>query len=439
MRAVLLVSCVIAVTLSQAFAQSSGPPAPPLFVATVSPAAGDRTLIRELRAQNLTPSAPFVITLLAPDGQESNIVAQADAAGNVDVTLTSPDGFKTDGVYRAVIGLPDGRAASVTFSVGGGKSVLSVQPDVVSPYSALQFLGSGLPADSALILTISLANGRGDRHFFVTTDAAGTATAVVWPQELGETLLEAGLYRASIPAAGVTATFSVSERPTESTVKVDSPVTPGALTPIHLRSYSAERRVWLVYANAQGAMRGEFLVGPTDRQGNVDTAVVFPALAGGQYLLASPYEWGETEFNVIPPTDTPTAIPTPTATNTPTPDLTSTPTPTPRKVKKRCKVAKHHHKRCRPKHHRVSGAFANGRRHLGLTSVGGAQVASSTQSRVARVAPGMTTTTAWRGSHHIGWTKVAWVERDLEPVTRARVSLRACWRNDFCHARRRPE
>ena len=181
------------------------------------------------------------------------------------------------------------------------------------------------------------ANDRGDRAFSVSTDAGGFLQAYIWPEELGESFFEAGVYRAALPALSLSTIFQVREKPIGAVMSVNGPASSGVATPIHFRRYSPGRYLWTVYADAAGRVRGEMLFGLTDRTGSLDGNAVFTGLEGGQYRLATPYDWGETTFTALPPTATPTPTDTPTATPTPTSTSTPTPTAVPPKYKKVCK------------------------------------------------------------------------------------------------------
>jgi hypothetical protein len=172
---------------------------------------------------------------------------------------------------------------------------------------------------------------------------------------LGFDFFSAGRYELSAPDLGLDTAFYIREHPSTSFIKVDQPIISAGSASLHLAAFSSGRYVWAVYATDSGQTAGEFLLGPINDRGEAVATVQLPALTAGRYLLATPYDWGETTFSILAPT--PTA--TPTATLTPTSTLTSTPTRTPRPTPTRTArptpthttkpkpVATVHHKTCR--------------------------------------------------------------------------------------------
>jgi hypothetical protein len=341
-------ACLLLLPLSAVFADSPGtaPPAAPSL--SVDPASAAATVERDLVGHGFPASTKVPIVVFAPDGSQTALAGESDASGSLSVLLTPPGGFTQDGLYRAVLREGSGQAQSALFAVGDGKPDLSAQPAVFSPYSALQILGSGLPPTQGIDLMLTLANDRGDRTLETSTDAAGFLQMFIWPEELGESFFEAGVYRAALPALGLSVIFQVREQPTGAVVAVSGPALSGSPAPIRFRRYAPHRYLWTVYADASGYVRGEMLFGPTDVSGSLDVQGLFVGLDGGQYRLATPYDWGETTFAAIPATPTPTetSTPTDTATATPTDFPTNTPTPAPVKYKKVCK-RKHGKKKCK--------------------------------------------------------------------------------------------
>lgn len=338
-RALVLVICLLLVPLSGVLADSPGTQTAAEPSLSISPPAAPGIVPRDLVGHNLPASSPVPLVVVAPDGSESALAAHTNDQGDLALVLAPSDGFAQTGIYRAVLQLGGGSAKSVLFTVGVAEPVLTTEPDVFSPYSALQILGAGLPPNQAYDLVLTPANDRGDRTFSVSTDAAGFLQAFIWPEELDRTFFEAGVYRATLPALGLSVLFQVREKPVGSEVRIDGPVTSGNQAPVHFWQYAPGRYLWSVYADLTGRVRGEMLFGLTNPGGSLDVTAQFTGLAGGQYHFATPYDWGETTFTALSPTPTPT----PTATPTVTPTATSTPTTAPPKYKKVCK--KHHGKK----------------------------------------------------------------------------------------------
>jgi hypothetical protein len=253
---------------------------------------------------------------------------------------------------------------SATFAAGDGGTHLMVGPDLPSPNSALQVSGVGLPPSSEIHLVLTIAGGLGDRDVSARTDAQGTLISFVWPQALGFDFFSAGRYDLAASDLGLSTSFFIREHPSTSFITLDQPVEPGDSVPLQLKDFTTGRFVWAVYATDGGQPAGEFLLGPIDERGEATAMVQFPALASGWYLLATPYDWGETAFSIVAPTPTstpsptPTTTPSPTSTATPTPTRTAKPTPTrtatrtatpkPRATRhKTCKRVKNHRKRCK--------------------------------------------------------------------------------------------
>lgn len=344
-RLALLLVCLLLVPLSAVFADSPGD-SPAVIGLAVTPLVAPGTAQRDLLGHGLPASTPFPVLVFAPDGSQSAMAGHTDASGNLEVPLTPPGGFSHEGIYRAVVDLGNGSAQSALFVVGDGKPQITVEPATFSPYSALQIIGAGLPPNQAFDLVLTPANDRGDRTFPVATDSNGFLQEYIWPEQLGESFFEAGVYRAAAPSLGLSATFPVGEKPIGAVVTIDGPVLSGTPAPVHFRRYGPGRDLWAVYADTSGHVLGEMLFGVTSASGSLDASASFMGLGGGQYRFATPYDWGETTFTAIPPTptptETPTATPMPTATSTPT----STPTPVPPKFKKVCK-RKHGKKKCK--------------------------------------------------------------------------------------------
>lgn len=354
-----LVSALLAMPAVHIFAQAAAPAVPTV---TVSTPAGDALTVHQVQVAGVTPNGSVLAVLFDPAGGQTILPLTADASGAAHTTLTPPSGGWTIGLYRIVVALAGGNAASATFTAGDGGIHLVVGPDLPSPNSALQVAGFGLPPSADMHLVLTLAGGLGERDITARTDAQGSFAILLWPQVLGFDFLSAGRYDLSIPDRGVDTAFYVREHPSTSFITMDEPVVPGNSTTLSLSAFRTGRYVWGVYATDSGQRAGEFLLGPVDERGKLAAALQFPPLMSGRYLLATPYEWGEIPFTVSAPTSTPTptatatATPTvtltPTATNTPkptrTPRPTATRTPTPR-------MAKSKHKQCKSVRRTKSG------------------------------------------------------------------------------------
>jgi hypothetical protein len=345
-RFLVLAALLALIPLSGVMADPQGGGSGGGITIAISPLSGPGSEPRELVAHGLPPLAPMPVIVFGPDGSQTVTAAHTDDKGNLDVAIAPPSGFGHDGVYRVVLDLGGGSSQSTLFAVGDGKPHLYAEPELFSPFSAFQILGSGLPPNQGFDLVLTPANGRAARTFPVSTDGFGFLQAYIWPDQLNEAFFEAGGYQVAVPALGLSAPFQVWERPIGAILSVDSTVISGDPEPLHFRRYESGRYVWAVYADSSGRVRGELVFGQTDIQGSLDASAVFPGLESGRYRLATPYDWGETAFSAIPATPTPTATATPTATPTDSPTPSVTPTPVPRTTRKVCKRV-HGHKKCK--------------------------------------------------------------------------------------------
>jgi hypothetical protein len=269
------------------------------------------------------------MVLIAPGGTEQVMDATADASGALTLKLSPPNDVWQLGLYRVVLGMGGGAGVSATFAVIDGQPHLFAGPYLPSPTSAFNFVGTGFGPGSTVGLTLLLTGGQGGaKTFSVVTDAAGSFSRFVWPQQFNLPFFAAGDYRVQSDG-GLHANFQVREHPVGASISIPATLVPGQPEAVHLHSYTSGRYLWAIYATSDGHVAGEFLFGPTDAAGNAEATAVFPSLAPGAYLLATPYDWGETAFEVLDPT----------ATATLTPSSTSTPAPTSTPVKHR------HHKR----------------------------------------------------------------------------------------------
>lgn len=355
MRISAIIACLLLLSLSSAVAQTTGSPGHTFLTESISPVLGGPSTGRELRVQGLPASSPVRIVLFDPAGNQSTTVITADSSGTITTPLSWVGGFSAPGLYRVVVAAAPGPSVSAVFVVGDGTPRLYAEPTLFSPHSALQFIGTGFPADQPVSLTVSLSNGRGDRTVQGRSDASGNLLVYVWPEQLNEPFLETGLYAVAAPSLALSAGFTVAEKPLGATLSVDGPVLPGVPVPVHLGNYLPDHYVWAVYSASDGGEGGELLLGPTDSTGSLDTSVVLPPLSATQYHLATPYDWGETTFAAVPPTATPTA----TATPTPTATATATPKPTPSRRRVKAKPCARLHgrklKACRKRHHLSRG------------------------------------------------------------------------------------
>lgn len=365
-RLVLLVLAALVVSAARTSAQSSAPPPPSV---TISPPAGSEFATHQLQIEGVAPSAPVLVVLFDPSGGQTVMHVMSDASGTAQLTLTPTSGAWQLGVYRAVVRVAGDASISATFAAGDGGEHLMVGPDLPSPNSAVEVAGIGLPPNSEIHLVLTITGGLGARDVSAHTDGDGTLVTFMWPQPLGFDFFSAGRYDLSAPDLGLDTSFFIREHPSTSFITLDQPVQPGDNVSLQLNDYTTGRYVWALYATAAGQPAGEFLLGPTDERGEASAMVQFPPLASGSYLLATPYDWGETAFSVIAPT--PTSTPSPTSTITPSPTNTATPTRTPRPTpthtprptptrtatrtptpkpkatpRKSCKRTRNHRKRC---------------------------------------------------------------------------------------------
>ena len=306
---------------------------------TVTPSSSDQQGARVLSAQGLPAGTHVTVAVFDPGGEEWIDTPSTDATGNVVDALQPPEGNWSLGLYRVVVGLPSGEAWSTVFAEGDGGPHIATASGTLSSWSVLNVMGSGLPAEQSLQLTISPANFRAPHSFTVQTGADGSLSASFWPQQFGENFWEAGYYQIDIPSLSLSVQIMAHEWPTAPVVRTDGTAISGGTLGVHLLNYVPQRYVWMPYASEDGSVTGDLLLGPIGGDRKLDVSAQLPVVPAGTYLIGSPYEWGEDQFVVMAPTDTPTETPTMTPTATPIP--TSTPRPKP------------HH--CKAGFHRVHG------------------------------------------------------------------------------------
>ncbi len=341
-------------------AKSAGPSA----ALAVLPAVGGLTTVHQANLQGAPSNSPVTLVLFDPSGNQEVQQRLADATGTLSLELKPPSGSWQAGIYRLVAAVAGQDSVSATFVAGDGQPHLVVGPDLPSPTSVFMLQGSGFPPHAAVDLVVALASGLGERTVRATPDASGTFVVYVWPEQLGFSFWSAGRYEVRTKlGSGSTLSYAfyIREHPNGPAIDVPGTVVAGKPNQVEFRHYEPVRYLWSVYADATGTVVGEFLSGPTDGIGQSVGAGYFSGVAGGTYLLATPYDWGETSFEAIAPTATPTLTPSPspTFTVTPTPTPTMTPTPTPTRTltpvrivrHKKCtrKQRQHHLKRCKQK------------------------------------------------------------------------------------------
>jgi hypothetical protein len=328
-RFLLVVLLLALLPVAMVSAQSSAGPATTL---TVTSDTLEAQAPRTISVTHAAADSGLTLVLFDPNGAEAVLSESTDSSGDVSLTLPPPTGGWTHGLYRVAIGTRPGRSISTTFPVDSGGPQLYAGPNLPSPESAFVLSGTGLPPSSTVDLTLTLASGYGTRSIGVTTDDDGAFTSFLWPQTFGFPFWSAGPYTLVQDGGSASVTFWVREHPDTSYLAVQQPVVSGSLTPIDYQHYQPGRYLWTVFADSQGTVLGQYLLGPVDSYGHAEGTVTLHAPATGTYLLATPYDWGETQFAVaVPtatPTDTPTLTPSPTASPTPTPKPTRTPRPT---------------------------------------------------------------------------------------------------------------
>jgi hypothetical protein len=336
MKAFAIFVCALLASTSLVGAQSGSPARPAITM--LQPVIGPRGN-EQVQMVGLVPSATLTALVIDPTGEEQALSVNSDASGSASLALTPPDAGWRFGLYRIAVSLPNNAAMSATFAVSDGQQRLQANPYLPSPTSALLFTGMGFTPGATISLTLYLTGGQQGAHDIpVTVDAAGTFSVLVWPQQFGLPFFAAGDYRVASDD-GLSTPFRVREHPVSAAIAVSTPVASDRLSPVHFQNYQPHRFLWGLYATLDGHLAGEFLVGQTDAGGRVDASLDFGGLAPGRYLLATPYDWGETSFDVPDPTPTVTASPTPAVTATPDPAVTAT---------RRCT----HKKRCRHKRKR---------------------------------------------------------------------------------------
>lgn len=321
-----------------------GQPAPTSPAISLSASMGGAQTVFTVRASGLPGSATIVMLLITPDGSQTSTSEMTRPDGSLVLSLTPPANGWSTGLYRVVLGVPNDLAEEADFSVSDGFPHLSEQTYLPSPTSALNIVGTGLPPGTSLTMVLWLTGGQdGARSIPVTTDATGSFTRYIWPQQLGLPFFAAGNYRVTIPSLSLISDFTAREHPVSASMSVSGPVLPDRPVPLTLQNYSPEKYLWTIVADAEGRVTGESLVGPTDVRGGFTGLVNVGAPSAGRDYLATPLDWGETTFIVPDPTPTPTAA----STNTPLPTVTPVPTVTPTPAPRRVKASKSTTKKCR--------------------------------------------------------------------------------------------
>jgi hypothetical protein len=322
MRLPLIAALLLGLTLNISFAQS--PPTGPTIA--ISPPTAGQGVTRDVQLRGFTPGVTVTTVIFDPAGMQTVELLNTDSSGSAEMQLKPPNGSWTLGLYRVVAGTGGVGSVSGEFVASDGQPHLSEAEDSPSPFTAFNVQGSGLPPNSPEDITLYLAGQLGQRTFRVTTDDNGTLSLYVWPQQFGFAFFAAGTYRAVAPSLNLETDFIVREHPVSAFITVNGPVTPGAGTRIDFFSYVPGRYLWVVYGTSAGSPSGEALVGPTDVRGKAVATLPFDGLTPGDYLMATPFDWGEAAFNVVGPGATTTPIVTP-AKPTPTAAPTLTPAP----------------------------------------------------------------------------------------------------------------
>jgi hypothetical protein len=282
------------VPASRATAQSK-----PMPMVSVSPETGGVMAQHVLTAHGLPPNIRLTLLLLAPSGGQLPAPAVTNADGDLVYPFRPPGGIWEVGLYRVAVGLPDGTAYSAVFAASDGGAHLYALPNLPSPTSALMFAGTGLQPDTVISLTLDLTGGQaGIVPLSAHTDDAGNFWLLLWPQQLNLPFFAAGGYRIEVPAAGLSTSFSVREHPAGSTLTGSAAVIPSDPITLTLRFYRPERYVWGVYAGMDGIETGEFISPLLGASGTVTLNLSLAHALPGQYLVATPYDWGETTFMV---------------------------------------------------------------------------------------------------------------------------------------------
>ncbi|PZS03742.1 MAG: hypothetical protein DLM70_08625 [Chloroflexi bacterium] len=324
MRFLAVCLALIALSVIPVLAQSVPASHPSM---TITSGGGDYRSPHEVVVDGVQPGSRQMLVLFDPDGQQTIFQAQTAVTGHATWTLNPPNGQWILGLYRLVLPLGEGRAISETFVSGDHQAHLFAEPFLPSPTSVFDFVGIGLTPDTSVTLDLVLTAGQGEHLLQTVTDASGSFSLFVWPQQFGLPFFAAGDYLVQVSTIKPGTEFRVREHPGSSSLSVDGPVVKGLDATLHLRGYQADRLVWGMYAGLHGDASGEFLVGPTSGAGSLDTSVALTLPGPGQYLIGSPIDWGETSFEAIEPTATATATPPPTPAVTPS-AIAPTPTAT---------------------------------------------------------------------------------------------------------------
>lgn len=324
MRRVVVALLLAVSTATAASAQSSAPPTPSVSVTPVAAPAGTP---RVLTASGLPAASPVSIVTYDLTGAQTIQTMISASDGTLSAPLNVSDGATTSGMYRVVAASGWGASTSGLFAVTDGSPHLVAEPDLPSVTSALHVVGWGLPANQDCVVSLELANDRGTRLIDAHADSSGLLSLYVWPQQVGESFYEAGLYPVSIPALGLSAQFVVREHPGQSSMEALSPVGSDGVLHLQLTGYPAQRYIWATYERIDGTNAGEALLGQTDSVGNLIASASIPSgVDAGTYLISTPYEWGEAEFSIPVAPQEATATPAATATATATASATAMPT-----------------------------------------------------------------------------------------------------------------
>jgi hypothetical protein len=317
MRVAIITSILLALTLTDSAAQTP----PPALSIIISPPVAGIGVPRDLQLRNLASNLVVTAILFDPAAAQTTLELHADSSGAAAMALTPPGGSWTVGLYRVVVDTGGGASISAEFVASDGQPHLSEAEPAPSPFSALNIQGTGLPSNAPEDITVYFANQQGQRTFHETTDDNGALSLYVWPQQFGVTFFSSGTYRIVAPSLGLETDVTAREHPVSAFITVNGPVVPGAGTRVNFYSYTPNHYLWVVYSALAGTPAGETLVGPTDERGNAVASLPFSGLSSGDYLLATPYDWGEAAFSVSrpAPTSTPAVTLTPTATEAPTP------------------------------------------------------------------------------------------------------------------------
>jgi hypothetical protein len=158
---------------------------------TVTPAAGPPGTVFTIRGTGLEPNTPYTIQSVDAAGNRTadDLSVTTGADGSLQATLTTVAG-STPGVRTVRLSTRAGTVvATATFTVSGGAAApaVFVTPSSGPPGTEFQVRGTGLTANTALVLqVVDVTGAKTANDLPVTTRADGTFEATIEDDGVGE-------------------------------------------------------------------------------------------------------------------------------------------------------------------------------------------------------------------------------------------------------------